>query len=198
MQIHVVTNYLNLLSVLIILLVALVAALIVMSTIRKERIARALEASVIEANLNNSLKQKCESLEQTIQEIRLAGREQEERYKSDIEMLKGMAKLQEKRLYRAELETQRKSRLLLYARREVEIMQGFVTLLMPLLQECSAETKGRADSLLQQLTDFRVSVASEQRSWEDAQEAFRSYLGDDVSLATLESEIASMGLNKPL
>jgi hypothetical protein len=107
--------------------------------------------------------------------------------RKQIQNLERMASMQEKRLNRAEIESQRKERLLMNARQEIEYFEDIVRLLLPIIEKLAPADKKKVDAVLKQIAVFRQRSARENVEWEETKDVLSIYLdghrldgGDEV------------------
>ncbi len=105
--------------------------------------------------------------------------------------LQAMVKMQDKRISRAEIEGQRKERMLYAARQEIDYFEEVIRLVLPLLSQIAPEDKRKADTILKQLSAFRAKAAREQMEWEEAKDALGIYLEHNSDLIDDENEDAA-------
>jgi len=96
--------------------------------------------------------------------------------RKQVKGLDRMVRTQEKRLNRAEIESQRKERLLFNARQEIEFFEDVVRIVLPFIAKQAPDEKRKADAILKQLGQFRARAAKEQIEWEDTKDALSIYL----------------------
>jgi hypothetical protein len=94
--------------------------------------------------------------------------------------LKNALNLQEKRLYRMEVNDQRKSRLLKAARKEIDFLNEIVKVSMSALTRLNATEKDQVSSLLTELAAFRVKSSASQDDWDEQQETALIFLDRQI------------------
>lgn len=99
-----------------------------------------------------------------------------EALRRQIRTLQSMARVQEGRISRTEIDSQRKDRLLYVARQEVEYFEDIVGILLPVLARIAPDDKKRADTVLKKLGEFRRKAGREQAEWEETKDALAIYL----------------------
>jgi hypothetical protein len=96
--------------------------------------------------------------------------------RADISTLQESQRIQEKRIFRVEIENQRKSRLYLMARQEIEFFEEIIRVIVPCLSRMDDVDKRRIEALLGELQAFRAKAAREQIEWEETKDIMSIYL----------------------
>jgi hypothetical protein len=98
------------------------------------------------------------------------------RLREDIEAMRGVVDLTDKRQYRTELALQRKERLELSRLQEIEYLEEVIHLMLPALAKSAPDVKKDVDAKLQALSQYRLRVHREQIEWEERKDALAVYL----------------------